>query len=77
MRFVSRGGTEPCRLQPRALNDFTTTLLHVAPRYFFNHYFLRSPGGREIPVRWGYDALDTVLRVTAIHDYKRTFGASR
>ena len=29
-----------------ALNDPTTTLLHVAPRYFFNYYILRSPGGR-------------------------------
>ncbi len=35
MRFVSRGGTEPRRPQPRALNELTTTLLHVARKYFF------------------------------------------
>ena len=45
--LVSRGGTEPRRLQPRALNDLTTTLLHVAHRFFYqrNHYTLPSPSG--------------------------------
>ena len=46
MRFVSRGGTEPRRPEPRALNELTITLLHVAPRYFL----ITTAYGRRVGV---------------------------